>query len=124
MFPLIWPVIAWTIGGAIAGGAVGGAVGALWDFLYMSDQETQAIADYLNQNGYRTLNRVFVKLVNYRTKVRRVLKIEVGERSREKTISQQKFGKSEMPDDVRRQMEKQGTVTQDHTQEVKKQLAY
>lgn len=114
MFPLIWPAVFWALGGAALGGAVYG-------FLTMSDEDTQRLADYLD--NHESLQRVFIELVKFRSKVRRKLNIQTKRKSGERTIRKETRKVEELSDDVKARLNDSGSIKVDQTSEAKKRLA-
>jgi hypothetical protein len=115
----LFTAIAWIVGCAV----FGGAVGAAWDFLVMSDEDTQAAADWLRNHSHPRLQKAFSFLVRVRKRVRRQFGIKVaGDTKHVHIVREETLSQDQVPQEVRAQMNREGEVVFDATEPLKQAL--
>ncbi|MBA2664474.1 MAG: hypothetical protein H0U74_19460 [Bradymonadaceae bacterium] len=116
MLPAIPAILWWLFGGVLLGSAFG--------FVFMSDEDTQAVADWLNDHEFNTFAQAFCILVRLRGGVRKQLGIRVHDYSDElEIVRNETVAYDDLPDDVQKQLARKDRVVIDVTEQLSMSLS-
>lgn len=121
--PVILGVLIW---GAV-GGVIGFGVGAAIDFLLMEDEDVQQTADWLRMHGHARILNAYIRLVGFRSHVRRTFGLVTPESARKGesyVVRESTLRWEEIPEDVREILKQGQESCVEVTSEVMEALGY